>query len=80
MLGLRGPILNHLGSASWRRFSGRMPRRSFRLLLIDAETALHFFERQLPLWMGVGIGSLAIERKHDQEFRIQARRWDMRGG
>ena len=42
--------------------------------------ALRFVGSEFPLRMGVEIGAVAIEREHDEEFRVQARGGNLGGG
>ena len=54
-----------------RRNSGSTPRESFAI-------ALHLGAGELSLGMSIEIRTVAIEREHDQQFRIHARGGDLR--
>ena len=41
--------------------------------------APRFVGRKLAFRVRIEISAIAIEGKHDEEFRIHARRWDARG-
>jgi hypothetical protein len=55
-----------------RRYAGGSARESIII-------PLHFVSGEYTLGMRIEIGAIAIEREHDEEFRVQARRWNLRG-
>src|SRR5580658_253713 len=55
-----------------RRNAGGAPRKSF---VITAR----FIKGEFALWMRIEIRTVAVEREHGEEFRIHARRRNLRG-